>query len=47
MEQKYRVTRVHRWLSANGDRKDDLVQFVAYKGGMRTVRAKDIVDIRR
>jgi hypothetical protein len=50
-EARYHVTSVRRWLPAGptsdgGHRKHDLVQFIAYKGGLKTVRAKDIVDIR-
>jgi hypothetical protein len=51
VENRYRVTLPLKWLPAGptpsgGDRRDDLVQFIAYKGGKRTVRVKDIVDIR-
>lgn len=51
MESSYRVTSVRRWLpagpiSAGGHRKDDLIQFVAYKSGLRTVAVRDIIEIR-
>jgi hypothetical protein len=51
VEGEHHVTSVRRWLPAgptdsHGERKDDLIQFISSKGGLRTVRVKDIVDIR-
>jgi hypothetical protein len=51
VENKYHVSSVRKWLPAGptpggGNRRDDLVQFIAYKGGVRTVRVKDIIDIK-
>lgn len=50
-EHRFKVTSVRCWLPAGptdsgGFRKKALVQFIAYKGGLRTVAVDDIIDIK-
>lgn len=50
MESSFRVTSVLKWypagpLNDGGYRKHDLIRF-AFKGGLRTVAVRDIIDIR-
>lgn len=52
LEQEHRVVRLLKWLPAGptadgGRRKEDLVQFTAIRGGIRTVAVRDIVEVKR
>lgn len=51
IEQTHEVVKLLKWLPAGptdngGVREQDIVQFVARHGGIRTVAAADLVDIR-
>jgi hypothetical protein len=47
LEDTFHVTRLLKWLPAgptanDGFRKDDLIQFVAREGGIRTIKVHDL-----
>lgn len=51
IEDEHRVEKLMKWLPAGptsegGERKEDLVQFVARHGGIRTIPVNDLIIVR-